>query len=213
MAEKIFSKSELGNIELNIIYFSPSSIELHLLDNSSKNQRCCQWLGLKSPSLKSCFCVHHRRAHLCKRAGGECTDMHAGLRTNATTGYAGADLSFQTVSFCFRSFLSLICFHPSLEFLQLSVCKLPITLWGSLVYGLTEAKGRSSFWMTHKTNCGKCGKSSHRRLLPSCVLIQFATLLFSLVTNVLMSDIIAVWLLTIQINMDFIAPRTTENCW
>lgn len=42
MAEKIFSKSELGNIELNIIYFSPSSIKIHLLDNSSKNQRCCQ---------------------------------------------------------------------------------------------------------------------------------------------------------------------------
>lgn len=36
MAEKIFSKSELGNIELNKIYFSPSSIELHLLDNKSK---------------------------------------------------------------------------------------------------------------------------------------------------------------------------------
>lgn len=36
MAEKIFSKSEFGNIKLNIIYFLLSSIELHLLDNRSK---------------------------------------------------------------------------------------------------------------------------------------------------------------------------------
>lgn len=46
MTEKIFSKTELGNIELNIIYFSPSSIELHVLDNNSKIEGVARDYGL-----------------------------------------------------------------------------------------------------------------------------------------------------------------------
>lgn len=84
MTEKIFSKTELGNIELNIIYFSPSSIELHVLDNNSKIEGVARDYGL----IPQC----------------EVMLLH------------------------------------SPQTLQLEICKLFITLWGSLTYGHTEGK-------------------------------------------------------------------------
>lgn len=76
MTEKIFSKTELGNIELNTTYFSPSSIELHVLDNSSKIEGVASDYGLIPHS--EVMLLHSPLTYtLVQRAGGEGADMHS----------------------------------------------------------------------------------------------------------------------------------------
>lgn len=131
---------QLGNIELSVIYFSPSSIELHVLDNSSKIKGVASDYAL-IPQSEVMLLHSPQTCTLVQRAGGDCGDMHiTALCAKATAAWSHCHWS--ECADCFM--YSLLCITSLIPadsgVLQLKICKLFITLWGSLAYGHKEGK-------------------------------------------------------------------------